>query len=137
MTGAVESLASELLYDAEDTAVDAAKKWLLAHRRRHDWQELYPHDGSELQKAAHARVTREIKQELLSLEAKLAESFSRLHRARSDIAIAYCPACWVDDEKRVQMRHERDHRYDRTDNHYCCAQCGHCWSLVEGDRYVG
>ncbi|QNP45667.1 hypothetical protein H9L14_14265 [Sphingomonas sediminicola] len=137
MNGAVESLASDLLYDAEDIAADAAQKWLIACRRRHDWQDLYPFDGSELQKAAYARVETEIREELLSLEAKLIESFSRLHRARSDIAIPHCPACWVEDKKQVKMRHERDHRYDRTDNDYSCPECGHCWSSVEGDRHVG
>lgn len=136
MTGAVEALASELLYEAEDTAADAAQKWLIAYRRSHDWQELYPYDGSALQKAAHARVETEIKEELLSLEAKLAEFFARVHRARSDIAIPHCPACWVEKQEQVMMRHELDHRSDRTDNDYFCPECGDCRHSIEDGRYI-
>ena len=131
MTGAVDRFASESIMDEETSAADAIQKWFLAMQRRQDFLELYPHDGTASQKSSYVRVTQDIRAELLSLEEHLARSFSRLHRARRDIDVPFCPHCWIDDEEQIEMRHEIDHRYDRTDHDYYCARCGATHHIIE------
>lgn len=55
-----------------------------------------------------------------------------LNRAREGIPHGYCPNCWVEDGERSKLKHERDYRYDRTDDNYGCTVCGKRQYVLRG-----